>query len=100
MGERATDGADAMVRMRHAIAAATAGSGSTDDLQAAARALVSGLRDRDEPPEQMLIEIKAILSSAGLSPESPPDAAGFTDRSASVYRDVIAWSIRAYYEER
>jgi hypothetical protein len=86
--------------MRCAIAALAAGNDSVDELQTAARALVSDLRQHDEPPEKMLLKIKEILASAGLRSGLPIEDGAPPDRQAAVYRDVIVWSIRAYYEER
>ena len=84
--------------MRQAIRAVLDGSGSTEDLHAAARVLVIELRAANEPPEQALVRIKETLAEAGLR----PDYASSTDGGplgleATVYRDVIAWSIRQYY---
>ena len=87
-------------RLRRAIGAATAGKGSRDELETAARALVAELRGRDAAPEQVLIQMKNLLAEAGLR-------AGFTatDESdshrdqATLYRDIITWSIRCYYED-
>ena len=85
-------------RLRIAIRAVLDGSGSTEGLHAAARELVSELRQADEPPEQALVRIKQTLADAGLRPgyssNSDDSALGI---EATVYRDVIAWSIRQYY---
>jgi hypothetical protein len=90
---------NATERMRRAIAAAVAaGNGSSEELQTAARALVNDLRQRDEPPERMLLKIKEILGSAGLRSGLPAEDGETTRHEAEVYRDVIMWSIRAYYE--
>ncbi|HEY4133316.1 MAG TPA: hypothetical protein VGM50_22045 [Gemmatimonadaceae bacterium] len=87
-------------RLRRAVSAATAGKGSRDELQEAARALVSELRGRDQAPEQMLVQIKSLLADAGLragfASTDPGDSLG--DESA-LYRDIITWSIRCYYED-
>ena len=64
--------------MRRAIAAVASGKGSRRELEAAAEALVTELREANEPPEQMLLQIKEILAEAGLRPTygAPVDAAG------------------------
>ena len=80
-------------RLRRAVNAAAAGTGSRDELQQAARALADELRGRDEPPEQLLIQIKALLSDAGIRFVHPT-----ADGKADLYRDIITWSIRAYYD--
>jgi len=85
-------------RMRLAIKAVLDGSGTTESLHAAARELVSELRQANEPPEQALVRIKQTLAEAGLRPayssNTDGSAAGL---EATVYRDVISWSIRQYY---
>ena len=86
-------------RLRRAVNAATTGSGSREELQAAARALVAELR-RDAAPEQMLIQVKTLLGDAGLRagyPATENDAAH--QNQATLYRDIITWSIRCYYED-
>ena len=93
--------ATAADRLRHAVNASANGGGSRDELQAAARALVAELRGRHETPEQMLVQMKALLAEAGLhtgfslasSDESRAD-------TPSLYRDIITWSIRYYYDDR
>ena len=85
-------------RMRLAIEAVLNGSGSTEDLHAAARALVTELRAANEPPEQALVRIKATLADAGLRPDHASNIDGEPKGlEATIYRDVIAWSIRQYY---
>jgi hypothetical protein len=87
-------------RLRRAVGAATAGSGSRDEVQAAARALVSELRRGNEGPEQMLIQVKALLGEAGLRATYPAtDANESHGGHATLYRDIITWSIRCYYDE-
>jgi hypothetical protein len=77
----------------------TAGTGSRPELQGAARALVAELRERDEAPEQMLIQMKALLADAGLRAGYPVIEPGETHVDhATLYRDIITWSIRYYYE--
>lgn len=100
-GGNGNDGnADAVERMRRAIRAASDGSGSRTELQAAARELVTKLRAERARPEQMLIRIKEILAESGILPDYTPDNRGPAGRAnGSVYRDVIAWSIRFYYAD-
>jgi len=87
-------------RLRVAVNAAAKGSGSCDELQDAARALVAELRGRAEPPEQMLIQVKRLLADAGLRPGNPAnDDAHAVNRQAALYRDLITWSIRFYYDD-
>lgn len=105
-GDHGADGtdpaADATERMRAAVKAIAGGTGTREDLQGAARALVGNLRQRREPPEQVLVQIKRILSEAGLQPGFPVvDGTGAAiESSTSIYRDVITWSIRSYYEDQ
>jgi hypothetical protein len=86
--------------MHAAITAATAGRGSRDELQAAAREFVRELRAKEQTPEGALIQIKTVLAAAGLRPTYM--SADLEDKlgiEAKLYRDVIGWSIKAYYED-
>lgn len=86
--------------MRRALAAMAGGTGSPRELQHAAHELVTALRQANQPPEQMLLHIKEILAEAGMRPTyASPEFDGPLGDSASIYRDVIAWSIRSYYDE-
>lgn len=85
-------------RMLQAISAASIGSGSHEELETAVREFVGELREANEPPEQVVLAIKRILAQAGLRPSHPPaDPEMVVERLASVYRDVIASSIRHYF---
>lgn len=89
---------DAEDRMRRALASVAGGKGSSRELQEAAEALVTELRQANQPPEQMLLQIKEILAEAGMRPTyASPELDGPLSQSATLYRDVIAWSIRSYY---
>lgn len=94
----------AAARMREAISAILHGTGTREQLEQAARALVAELRQREPLPEQMLLRIKEILADAGLRPSyaarGTTDSAPGLRNEAEVYRDVIAWSIRFYYSDR
>ena len=84
--------------MRRALAAVAGGKGSSRDLQEAAEALVTELKQANHPPEQMLLHIKEVLAEAGMRPTyMSPELDGPLSDNATLYRDVIAWSIRAYY---
>ena len=84
--------------MLRAISAASLGSGEHEELETAARLLVTELRAANEPPEQVLLAVKRILAQAGLRPSHPPsDSAMVVERNTSVYRTVIASSIRHYF---
>ncbi|HEX8944100.1 MAG TPA: hypothetical protein VF785_13265 [Gemmatimonadaceae bacterium] len=84
--------------MRRALAAVASGRGSHRELEDAAHELVTELRQANQPPEQMLLHIKEILAEAGMRPTySSPEMDGPLGDASSVYRDVIAWSIRSYY---
>ena len=88
-------------RLRHAVSASAGGAGSRDELQAAARALVTELRGRHDAPEQMLIEMKALLADAGLRTGFPSTNGDESHGNArELYRDIITWSIRYYYEDQ
>jgi hypothetical protein len=94
-GAGATEAAD---RMRRELAAVADGGGSRDELQAAARALIGELRRRQLPAEQALVQLKEILAEAGLRPSYTAPANEPIGLHATAYRDIIAWSIRAYYD--
>lgn len=89
---------EAVERLRRAINAASA-SGSSAELEAAAIQLVEALKSTNHPPEQMLLRIKQLLGDAGVRPSysTSGDSSAAGDRHATLYRDVIAWSIRHYY---
>jgi hypothetical protein len=86
--------------MRRALAAIASGTGSHRELQSAAHELVLALRQANQPPEQMLLHIKEILAEAGMRPTyASPEMDGPLGDGAAIYRDVIAWSSRSYYDE-
>jgi len=92
------NGSDAAERMRRALTAVAEGKGSQRELQRAAHELVTELRQAKQPPEQMLLHIKEILAEAGMRPTyASPELDGPLGDGATIYRDVIAWSIRSYY---
>ena len=101
---RGTNGAsntpgNAAERLRQAVSASATGAGSREELKAAARALVAELRGRDDAPEQMLIKMKALLAEAGLRTTLPATNSEASHAEApALYRDIITWSIRFYYE--
>lgn len=98
-GARNPGASRATVRMRRAVTAAKRGQACPEELEAAARELVGELRAANEPPEQMLVRIKEILAESGLRPSYATDSAHPVGRDDAVYRDVIMWSIQAYYGE-
>ena len=85
--------------MRRAVTAAVNGRGSKEELQCAAEALVAELRGRQEPPEQVLLQIKQFLAEAGLRPSYATPTDGVIRPESTIYRDVIAWTIKAYYQD-
>jgi hypothetical protein len=91
---------DPAARLRETLAAVASGAGSRDELQRAAGAVVAHLRRENLPPEQMLLQIKEILTGAGLRPTYATEEVGGATASptSTLYRDVIAWSIRRYYD--
>jgi hypothetical protein len=84
-------------RLRRAIAARSAGSGSSEELEQAACALVGQLRGSNLPPEQMLLYIKEFLAESGLRPSYANPSDGSVGPNATLYRDLIAWCIKAYF---
>jgi hypothetical protein len=92
---------DAIARLRRAVEVAARDGGSLAEVDEAARVLVTHLRRNKQPPEQVLLLIKQLLSDAGLRPTyaATHDPAAPVGSGASIYRDVIAWSIRHYYAD-
>jgi hypothetical protein len=87
------------VRLRRAIVAVVQRGGPRVELETAARELVTELRSRDQPPEQVLLRIKEILAEAGLRPGHTLAADGSELlNEAALYRDVITSSIRYYFD--
>jgi hypothetical protein len=90
---------DAATRMRRALAAVANGKGSHPELEQAAHSLVVELKQAKFPPEQMLLHIKEILAEAGMRANyASPSLDGPSSDASTVYQDVIAWSIRSYYD--
>ena len=84
--------------MLRAITAASLGVGTHEELETSVRLVVAELRAANEPPEQVLLAVKRILAQLGLRPSHPPsDSAMIVERHATVYRNVIALSIRHYF---
>jgi hypothetical protein len=86
--------------MLHAISAASMGSGTDEELEAAGRELVVELREANEPPEQVVLLIKRILAQAGVRPtHTQADSSMLpVERHALIYRSVIESSIRHYFQ--
>lgn len=107
-GVEARDGIDraslgepssAAARMLLAVSSAASATGmSTAEVDAAAKALVTELRQANQPPEQVLVQIKQILAEAGLKPShGPADSTHMIGRHIGLYRSVIESSIRHYF---
>lgn len=95
----ASEPSSAAIRMLRAVSsAASATAMPTQELDAAAKALVTELRLANHPPEQVLIQIKQILAEAGLKPShGPADSSHVIGRNIGLYRSVIESSIRHYF---
>ena len=98
-GSTPNETSSAADRMLLAISSAASGeTSSVEEVDAAARALVTELRLANEPPEQVLVQIKQILADAGLKPShGPADATHVVGRHVALYRSVIESSIRHYF---
>jgi len=94
------DGSDgSAARLRKAIQAVVINSGSRRELEAAARHLVVELRNRAQPPEQVLLAVKEVLAQAGLRPGHTLAADGSELMGeATLYREVVSSSIRYYFD--
>src|SRR5262249_47882891 len=89
------------LELRRATEAVAKGSGSNAALEGAARALVKHLKAENAQPEQMLLRVKEILADAGLRPAyASTDASTPPNGESAIYRAVIEWSIRYYFDER
>jgi hypothetical protein len=84
--------------LRRTLNAVASGRASRRDLERAATDLVSHLRREQHAPEQMLLRIKEVLADAGLRPTYASTEDSSLGGDANLYRDVIAWCIRSYYE--
>lgn len=93
---------DAAERLRLAIEAKADGRGTQVELDDAARILVTALKREHQPPEQVLLLIKRILAEAGLRPSygSSGDGSPADGSHDAIYRELIALSIREYYDGR
>jgi hypothetical protein len=97
-GLEAREPATAASRMLQAVSSAAVGTSGATELDAAARTLVTELRLANEPPEQVLVQIKQILAEAGLRPShGPADSVLVIERHVALYRSVIESSIRHYF---
>jgi hypothetical protein len=84
--------------LRRTLDAVAMGRASRRELEEAASNLVAHLRRERHAPEQMLLRIKEVLADAGLRPTyAASERVTFAD-DANLYRDVIAWCIRSYYD--
>lgn len=86
------------LRLRKAIQAVVVNRGSRDEVDAAARDLVIELRNKEQPPEQVLLRIKEVLAQAGLRPGHTLAADGSELMGeATLYREVVSSSIKYYF---
>ena len=87
-------------RLRDAVAAAGNGLGRSQ-VERAARDLTAALKADDCAPEQMLVQIKELLAEAGLRTRyaATTSSEKLGDWGANLYRDVITWCIRDYYDQ-
>ena len=86
--------------LRRALNAVTSGRAPRRELEDAASTLVAHLRREQHAPEQMLLRVKEVLADAGLRPTYGASERSTTGDEANLYRDVIAWCIRSYYEPK
>lgn len=89
---------DAMADLKRTLSAVATGRATRQDLENAATNLVAHLRRERNAPEQMLLRIKDVLADAGLRPTYASTEQSGVDDDGNLYRDVIAWCIRSYYE--
>jgi hypothetical protein len=88
-------------RLREAVTEVNAGRGGRHQVERAARDLTSALKTDRLPPEQMLLRVKELLADAGLRPTyaASTSSENLGDNEANLYRDVISWCIRDYYDQ-
>jgi hypothetical protein len=89
-----------VARLHRALVAASKRTGPRDGFQSAAGELVTAWRREGVPPEQIILRVKDILAGAGLRASYGPPMAPMTGEhgESEVYRRVIAWAIRFYFE--
>lgn len=66
----------------------------TEALQAAVCAYVDGARERGDPVERVIVDLKRILRLSGAWRRSAPRA------EEAVAEDVIRWCIERYYQTK
>jgi hypothetical protein len=89
---------DATADLKRTLSAVATGLATRQDLENAATNLVAHLRRERNAPEQMLLRIKEVLADAGLRPTYASTEQSSVGADGKLYRDVIAWCIRSYYE--
>ena len=89
---------DATADLKRTLSAVASGRASRRDVEGAATTLVAHLRSERHAPEQMLLRIKEVLAEAGLRPTYASREHSNDGDHGNLYRDVITWCIRSYYE--
>jgi hypothetical protein len=89
---------DATAALKETLSAVASGRASRRDVEGAATTLVAHLRSERHAPEQMLLRIKEVLAEAGLRPTYASSGQSNDGDNGNLYRDVITWCIRSYYE--
>jgi hypothetical protein len=89
---------DATEDLKRILSAVASGRATRRDVEGAATILVAHLRSERHAPEQMLLRIKELLAEAGLRPTYASTEQSSLSEDGSLYRHVITWCIRSYYE--
>lgn len=89
---------DAAADLKRMLSAVANGRATRTELNDAATNLVAHLRRERHAPEQMLLRIKEVLAEAGLRPTYASPEHSTVAEDGNLYRDVIAWCIRSYYD--
>ena len=71
---------------------------SRQELDTAAATLVVYLKSQKEPPERVVLRVKEILGEVGIRASYAGGDPSLPGGDGSLYRDLIAWCIRQYYD--
>jgi hypothetical protein len=97
-GESSGGSPTALANLRRTLTDLASGRASKSDLERAAFTLVAHFRRERHAPEQMLLRIKEVLADAGLRPTYAATERTGDGDDGNLYRDIIAWCIRSYYD--
>ena len=83
--------------VRSAFARATKGTGSPDELLAAVRVLVRGLKQEGRPPEKVIVAVKEVCGLPLVTFAADTDAAADADPAKQISEMMVRAAIDEYY---